>query len=223
MTLFLYNLFLLLSFPFLSVLLLAPRHRHGLRARFGFPPRPGGRAADGLVPRRLGRRGDGRRAPRGGLPGALAVRPHRRHDRDGDGPAGRPVESRVGRSHHVFSLRLSVERRMVDRPSGSLLRRSSRNGNLAQFPSSGPAAPDSRRPRQREDLGPVVPPVPEGGVLPPLHLRSSVPLLDADGTGRRADHPPGRAEGARAGRREREIRSSDGRPERKRRPPEDDR
>jgi 3-deoxy-D-manno-octulosonic-acid transferase len=38
-TLFLYNLFLLLSFPFLSVLLLAPRHRHGLRARFGFPPR----------------------------------------------------------------------------------------------------------------------------------------------------------------------------------------
>ncbi len=39
MMLILYNLLLLLSLPFLSILLLVPRHRRGLAARFGFPPR----------------------------------------------------------------------------------------------------------------------------------------------------------------------------------------
>lgn len=39
MMLFLYNLILLVSLPFLSLLLLVPRHRRGLKARSGFPPR----------------------------------------------------------------------------------------------------------------------------------------------------------------------------------------
>ncbi|MBI1864943.1 MAG: 3-deoxy-D-manno-octulosonic acid transferase, partial [Nitrospirae bacterium] len=39
MMLILYNLLLLVSLPFLSLLLLVPRHRRGLAARFGFPPR----------------------------------------------------------------------------------------------------------------------------------------------------------------------------------------